>query len=127
MFAKEFKDLIIYNISVQLAKEIFDLTEKIPRNWQIKEADQIRRSSTSAPANISEGFARRFYAKDYIHYLNMALGSSDETQNHLKSLSYKKYINSMDSDDLSKRYKNLSVRIVNMINYLRKRDSSEDK
>jgi len=121
MFVKRIEDLVIYKIALQLAKEIHELTGKIPHYWIIHEVDDIRRSSSSAPSNIAEGFGQRFYTKKFLYYLNIAKGSSDETQNHLQNLLNKKYINNEKTCYYLKRYKNLSVRILNLINYLKEK------
>ena len=121
MLITKLEDLEVYTISFQLAKEIKELIYKIPHYWTIGEASQILRSSSSVPANIAEGFGQRFYVKKLIAYLNNALGSSDETQNHLRKLNGDGYITDKDANDFLKRYKNLSVKILNWINYLKKK------
>jgi len=42
---------------------------------------QIRKSARSAPSNIAEGFAR-FRPKDFARFLEIAIGSLEETKNH---------------------------------------------
>jgi four helix bundle protein len=121
MFVNKFEDLVIFQIALQLAKEIHELTEKIPQYWRIEEVDDIRRSSPSVSSNIAEGFGQRFYPKKFLYYLNIAKGSSEETQNHLLNLYNKKYINNEKMCYYLKRYKNLSVRILNFINYLKEK------
>ena len=105
MFVNKIEDLVIYNFALLLAKEIHGLTDKIPHHWGIKDVDQIRRSSSSISSNIAEGFGQRFYPNKFLYYLNIAKGSSDETQNHLRSLLNKKYINYKKSCYYLKRYK----------------------
>lgn len=121
MFAKKVEELKIYTIALGLAKEIHCLIDKILYWWKIGDSYQIKRSSSSAPSNISEGFGQRFYAKQFIHYLNIAKGSSDETQNHLRSLSNDHYIDRETFEKFLKKYINLSVRILNLINYLKRK------
>lgn len=120
MYAKTIEDLVIYQISLQLSTEIAGLVKVIPNNWRIKETDQILRSSSSVHSNITEGFSQRFYIKKFLHYLNIALGSSDETQNHIKKLRNDSHIKMDVANYYLNRYKNLSVKILNFINYLRK-------
>lgn len=125
MYAKTIEDLVIYKISLQLSKEIHVLTEQIPYHWKAKDVKQIRRSSSSVPSNIAEGFGQRFYTKKFLYYLNIAKGSSDETQTHLRHLANKNHISEEQKDHYLRRYKNLSVRILNLMNYLvEKHDSS---
>lgn len=121
MLARRLKDLIIYQIALQLATEIAELVKNIPFNWKIGEVNQILRSSSSTSSNIAEGFAQRFYPKQFIRYLNIALGSSDETQNHLRKLRSDGHLSIIRADYYIKRYKNFSVRILNLINHLRQK------
>ena len=45
--------------------------------------DQIDHSTSSAPSNIAEGFAR-YTPKEFARFLRIAIGSLGETQNHLR-------------------------------------------
>ena len=50
--AGSFRDLIVYQKSRKLAKEIKELTLSFPRDEKFSLTDQIRRSSRSIGANI---------------------------------------------------------------------------
>jgi len=121
MLVKNVEELTIYQIALQFATEIVCLIKDIPRYWNISECNQILRSSSSVHANITEGFSHRFYPKQFIRYLSIAIGSSDETKNHLEKLYKDRYIKTEIASNFIKKYKNLSVRMVNFRNYLRKR------
>ena len=121
MYVKRIEELMIYQISIQFAQDIFELTENISHHWQVVEVNQIRRSSSSVPSNIAEGFGQRFYPKKFMHYLNIAKGSSDETQNHLRLLCRKEYITENQMNSYMKININLSVRILNFIVYLKRK------
>jgi len=121
MFARHYSELEIYQIAIRLDKEIDIFVKKIPYYWQIPEVDQILRSSDSVPSNVVEGFSHRFYLKKFHHYLNIALGSSDETQKHLTTLNKKCHIFEKDYAYYFKEYKNLSIKILNFVNCIRKR------
>jgi four helix bundle protein len=116
-------DLKIYNIAIELERDIFQLVNKISNRWMIDQVKQIERSSASISTNICEGYCKRFYKKDFIRYLFISLGSSDETQHHLRVLYFKKIIDKETYDIYANKYKNLSVRILNLINYLRKKNN----
>jgi four helix bundle protein len=121
MFAKNAEELVIYQIALELTKEIDKLVKQIPHYWDIEECRQILRSSSSAPSNIEEGFAQRFYPKKFLYYLNIALGSSDESKGHLRKLYNNGHIKTEIANHYIGRYKNLSVRILKFINYLKKK------
>ena len=114
-------ELRIYKISSQLRDELHQELILISHYWANKDVDQVMRSSSSIPSNIAEGHSRRFYPKGYIHFLTMSLGSGDETQNHIIAMRNKGSLNSGKADHFFRRYKDLSIRILNYINYLRKK------
>jgi len=120
-----FTELRIFQIALQLAKEIKEVVFSLPHHWNIPEAKQILESSSSVHSTIAEGFAKRIYQKEFIRFLNMALGSSDECQNHLIALSSKKYLRKDYSGTYERRYKDLSIRILNMIKSVAKKHNIE--
>ena len=82
---KTFLDLEIYNLSRQLAKEIFQLTLQFPAEEKYSLTDQIRRSSRSIKANIAEGWGKRIYINNFKRHLVDSNGSLEETKSWLIS------------------------------------------
>ena len=78
--ADSFRDLIVYQKSRQLQREIFKITKSFPREEMFSLTDQIRRSSRSIGANFSESWAKRRYEKHFISKLTDADGEQMETQ-----------------------------------------------
>jgi len=58
----------------------------LPDFERYETASQIRRSSKSVKSNIVEGYGRRRYVKEYLHFLIYAQASNDETLDHLETL-----------------------------------------
>ena len=56
--ANSYRDLMVYQKSRQLQKEIFKLTKSFPKDETYSLTDQIRRSSRSIGANITEAWAK---------------------------------------------------------------------
>ncbi|WP_017296275.1 four helix bundle protein [Geminocystis herdmanii] len=79
---KDFKDLIIWQKGMIIAEKCFFLTQKFPKEELYGMIQQIRRASSSIPANISEGYGRRSPG-DYKRFLNIAQGSVNELQTFL--------------------------------------------
>ncbi len=63
--AKSFRDLDVYRLSRELAREIFELSKSFPKEEIYSLTDQIRRSSRSIGAQISEAWAKRRYEKHF--------------------------------------------------------------
>ena len=59
---------------------------KLPKFEMFEEGTQIRRSMKSIRSNIVEGYGRRRYKAEFIHFLTYAQASSDETIDHLEIL-----------------------------------------
>ncbi len=75
------EDLEVFRRAYRLSLALHRASLEFPRIEQGALADQLRRSSKSICANLTEGFARQSQsAAEYRRYLTMALGSSDETQ-----------------------------------------------
>jgi len=110
----------VYQIALNLSREIYGWTKKQAYYWKNKEIDQIQRSSASVPSNIVEGYAYKVYPKKYVFFLCIALGSSDETQNHLKILKNRRLLNDEEFKHFLRQYKDLSIRILNLIKFIKK-------
>ncbi|MGL4502670.1 MAG: four helix bundle protein [Planktothrix sp.] len=78
----DFKDLRIWQKGMDIAKQCYFLTKQFPKDELYGMVQQIRRSASSIPANISEGYGRRS-SVEYKRFLNIAQGSINELQTHL--------------------------------------------
>jgi four helix bundle protein len=74
------RDLKVYQLSYQLAMEIYHLSRHFPREEVYSLTDQIRRSSRSVPANLAEGFRKRRYPNMLVNKLTDCDGEATETQ-----------------------------------------------
>jgi four helix bundle protein len=78
--AESFRDLIVYQKSRMLAKEIKEIAQSFPKDEKFSLIDQVRRSSRSIGANIAESWAKRRYEKHFISKLTDSDGEQMETQ-----------------------------------------------
>jgi four helix bundle protein len=82
-----YRDLEVFHLSEKLVGEIHRMSiEKLPSFEKFETGAQIRRSIKSVKANIVEGYCRRRYKKDFLHFLVIAHGSAQETLDHLETL-----------------------------------------
>ena len=88
-----FKKLKIWQMGLQIAKDIFDLTANFPNEEKFGLTSQMNRCAVSIPSNIAEGSSRT--DKSFSHFIDISLGSSFELQTQLILTNAKKYI----SDD----------------------------
>ena len=82
-----YKKLEIWQIARELVIDIHKMTlNKLPKFEMFEEGAQIRKSSKSVRSTIVEGYGRRRYKQEFIHFLSYALASNDETTDHLETL-----------------------------------------
>ncbi len=113
-------DLRVYQLAFSSAMEIFNLSLNFPKEEKYSLTDQIRRSSRSVCANITESWRKRRYPKYFEFKLSDAEGEAAETQNWLDFAFACKYIDENVYKDLSQKYDNIIGMIVNMITYSEK-------
>jgi four helix bundle protein len=78
---QSYRDLIAWQKSMQLAREIYRLTEAFPRVETYGLTSQMRRAAVSIPSKIAEGHERP--SSDYRQFLGHALGSVMEIETQI--------------------------------------------
>jgi four helix bundle protein len=73
------RDLLVWQKSMHLAKEAYQLAPALPKAEQYRLTSQLLRAAASVPTNIAEGHARGT-RKDYAHFVSIARGSLAETE-----------------------------------------------
>ena len=79
---KDFQELPVWQLAMQIAVEVFSLTEQLPGKEDYGLTSQIRRSSLSISDNIAEGFGRQ-HSLDKVKFYVYSRGSAYETKNQL--------------------------------------------
>jgi four helix bundle protein len=91
MAVRRFQELVVWQVARELERKVFAFTDKPSVLRDRSFCDQIRRSSSSAPRNIAEGFGR-FWPGEFSHKLHIAVGELEETQDHLEKGLERKYL-----------------------------------
>jgi four helix bundle protein len=99
-YAVSFRDLIVYRKARELSLAIFRLTKKFPKEETYSLTDQIRRSSRSIGAQISEAWAKRRYEKNFLSKLTDSDGEQQETQHWIETALDCEYISPEEANDL---------------------------
>lgn len=76
------KDLKIWQKSIILVEACYRVSASLPVEERFGLTSQIRRASTSVPANIAEGFGR-WNSREFLRFLAIASGSLRELETHL--------------------------------------------
>ena len=112
VYAKSFRELIVYQKSRLLVREIFLHTKFFPKDELHFLTGQIRHSSRSVGAHITEAWANRRYETNFISRLTDADGEQMETQHWIEIASDCGYIDQDASLELVKN----CVEIGRMLN-----------
>lgn len=110
-----YKDLIVWQKSMDLVVAVYELTELYPRSELFSLTSQSRRSAISIPSNIAEG-RRRGTRKDYRQFLIIAYGSGAELETQMeiaKRLPFGKNLNFSKADSLLDEVMRMLNRIIN--------------
>ena len=78
-----YKDLTVWQKSMDLVDEIYNLTEKFPKSETYGLASQMQRSAVAIPSNIAEG-QKRNYSKEFLQFLYISYGSGAELETQLE-------------------------------------------
>ncbi|HEX9046650.1 MAG TPA: four helix bundle protein [Verrucomicrobiae bacterium] len=76
---RDYTKIQAWKLADDLTVAVYELTRAFPREETYGITSQLRRASSSVPANIVEGSTRESQ-KDYLHFLYIARGSLSETQ-----------------------------------------------
>ena len=110
----DFRELLAYQKSFELAMEIFELSKLFPKEEKYSLTDQIRRSSRSVPANIAESYRKRRYVNHFISKLTDSDAENSETSVWLEFSLKCNYIN----DETFQNLNNKSIEIGKLVNYM---------
>ncbi|MEK9134962.1 MAG: four helix bundle protein [Patescibacteria group bacterium] len=83
MKLNSYKDLIVWQKSIDLVAEIYNLTEKFPKSETYGLASQMQRAAVAIPSNIAEG-QKRNYSKEFLQFLYISYSSGAELETQLE-------------------------------------------
>lgn len=112
------EDIPVWQLSHKLTLEVYKLSETFPRTEAYGLTSQIRRSASSVPANITEGFYRNS-TKELIQFLYNARGSYGETLYHLRLAKDLRFINDSEYIGIIENYVQLGKQLNGWIKSLR--------
>lgn len=111
------RDLKVWNKSMDAAMTVFEATKAFPPDERFSLIDQIRRSSRSVPAQISEAWRKRRYAAAFVSKLNDAEGEAGETQTHTEIARRCKYLSDAQAAELDGTYEEILSMLATMGNH----------
>ncbi|NDP21302.1 MAG: four helix bundle protein [Paludibacter sp.] len=112
-----FKKLDIWTRSMDLASEIYLLTNSFPNIERFCLISQMQRSAVSIPSNIAEGSAKSSN-KDFSRFLEMSIGSLFELETQLILATKLNYLESVVSISTQNKINELQKMIIGFKNKL---------
>jgi four helix bundle protein len=82
MKTQSYKDLVVWQKGIALAKVIYRLTQNLPSAEKFGLVAQMRRAAVSIPSNLAEGQARHTTG-EFIQFISHAEGSVAELDTQL--------------------------------------------
>lgn len=110
----DFTDMTVWQKSIQLLLEIYQLTKQFPPDERYGLSSDMRRAANSVAHNIAEGFGR-FEKKDKTRFYKTSRGSSYELISQTTVSSMLQYCNEQKKDELEKGYRQVIDELNAMI------------
>ena len=114
-----FRKLNVWREAIDLYAFEKKLLDQI-RSISFKIKDQILDSAFSISSNIAEGYCRRSI-KEYIQFVNVALGSCGENYSQMYALLKSQEISNDIFDEFDKRHYSVENKLVNLAKALSKK------
>jgi four helix bundle protein len=114
---KSYHDLLIWQKSIILIKEIYLPTKRFPKTEIYGLTNQIRRAAVSIPSNIAEGQSRQ-HTGEFRQFLHIALGSLAEVDTQLviaKELSYLPQDALTNAEKLTIELRKMTLALINKL------------
>ena len=113
---KTHRDLDVYQVSFDIAMQIFQKSKSFPLEERYSLTDQVRRSSRSVCANLAEAWRKRRYEASFVSKLSDAEAEAAETQVWIEFAVRCGYMETKTGEELLISYENIIGKIITMIN-----------
>lgn len=117
MMKYSYENLKAWQVSINLAKIVYDLTKLFPKEEKFGITTQMRKAAVSISSNIAEGSARES-TKEYIKFIRISLGSLSELESQLILSEKLGYINAPQLENVKLLTKNVGELIGGLKRYL---------
>ena len=125
VFMFNLKGLKVLDRAIDLVPVIERLTDGFPKRKDYELGSQIRRAAKRIGSNIDEGNSRGI--KEYIYFLNCAIGSCNEVETQLKMVFKLGYVDSVEFDRVSGKVVEIRKMLFGVIKFLEKKKKEEEK
>ena len=99
---RSFRELVVWQEAMDLTVLVHQAAARLPQSERFELGREMRRSATSVPSNVAEGFSRHS-RKSYRLHVAIALGSNGELQTQLEIAQRLLYLTKEVVEDLLER------------------------
>jgi len=117
--AKNYENLEVWRETIKLATLIYGETKNFPKGELYGLTSQLRRAVISISSNIAEG-AGRSSKQEFYRFINIALGSLNETENLLYLSKELNYLKKKNFDSLKAQIEKVGNLLGGFKKYLNK-------
>ena len=114
---KSYKDLLVWQRSMDLVETVYRLTGSFPSVEQWGLVSQMRRAAISVPSNVAEGYGRQATG-EYRHHLSIGRGSLLELETQVLLATRLKYLEPADAESVLKEIDEISRMIATLVSRL---------
>ena len=116
---KSFEEIEVWQLARNFCQDIFNIIQYDGLKTDFALKDQVNRSSGSIMDNIAEGFGRTG-TREFINFLSIAKGSSEESRSQLYRIFDRKYISAEEHKTLCNKTFEITNKIGGLIAYLKR-------
>lgn len=110
-------ELEVFQRSFDAAMDLFWLSKKFPIEERYSLTDQVRRSSRSVAANLTEAWRKRRYPASFVAKLSDAEAEATETQTWIRFAESCEYLPEVEASKLLSDYDAIIGKLVTMIQH----------
>jgi four helix bundle protein len=118
MAYKDFTEMAVWQLAMEIVKSVYQLTEKLPKREDYALCGQLREAAVSIAGNIAEGFGR-WHKKDKINFYFFSRGSACEVRSHLYSGNVVSYFTTEEIEPINLKCKKVVEELNKIIKGLR--------
>jgi four helix bundle protein len=115
---QNYKELRVWEKAHAFTLHVYVATKAFPKDELYSLTNQLRRAASSIPANIAEGCGKNSQP-DLAHFLNIALGSSNEAEYFLLLSKDLNYLDLESHAKLSDQINEIKAMLILLINKVR--------
>ena len=115
---QNYKDLKVWEKAHAFTLSVCQVSTHYPKEELYSLTNQLRRASSSIPANIAEGCGKNSQS-EFAHFLNISLGSANETEYFLLLSKDLNYLSAEKHLELAENINEVKAMLISLINKVR--------